>query len=111
MKPQEPASLNLKHTLGVSISLVLGGILIWVIQLARSGEPIGYVILTGLGVILVLPVVGLVLYLLIGAIGKLQRGQSTDDVKTILRDATGVTGPKSGIGSIALANAEQPKPS
>ncbi|MCP4995917.1 MAG: hypothetical protein GY934_19390 [Gammaproteobacteria bacterium] len=83
MKQQEPASLNLKHSLGVSVSLVLGGILIWVIQLARGGEPIGYVILTGLGVILVLPVVGLVLYLLIGAIGKLQRGQSTDDVKTI----------------------------
>ncbi len=83
MKQQEPVRVSLKHTLGFALALVLGGILIWIIQLARGGEPIGYVILTGLGVILVLPVVGLVLYLLIGAIGKLRRGQSSDDVKTI----------------------------
>ncbi len=83
MKQQKPAGISIKHTLVVALSLVLGGILIWIIQLARGGEPIGYIILTGLGVILILPVVGWVLYLLIGAIGKLQHGQSTDDVKTI----------------------------
>ncbi len=85
MNRDEQSYISLKHTFVFAFSLVLGGVLIWIIQLARGGDPIGYVILTGLGVILVLPVVGLVLYMLIGAISKLQQNQVThlDDVKTI----------------------------
>lgn len=85
MKRHEQSGVSLKHTFVVAFSLMLGGILIWVIQLARSGDPIGYIILTGLGVILVLPVVGLVLYMLMGAVSKLQQSQGAhlDDVKTI----------------------------
>ncbi len=85
MKRHEQSRVNVKHTFAFAFALMLGGILIWIIQLARGGDPIGYVILTGLGVILVLPVVGLVLYMLIEAISKLQQSQVThlDDVKTI----------------------------
>ncbi len=92
MKRHEQPGISLKHTFVVAFSLVLGSILIWIIQLARGGDPIGYVILTGLGVILVLQVVGVVLAMLLGAISKLQQNQVThiDDVKTIYETQRGL---------------------
>ncbi len=77
--------INIKHTFVVAMALVIGGVIIWVIQLARNGDPIGYIILTGTGVLLALPVVGLVLYMLIIALGKMQQngGMHIDDIKTI----------------------------
>ncbi len=77
--------INLKHVFVVSLALVVGGVIIWVIQLARNGDPIGYIILTGAGVLLALPVVGLVLYMLIIALGKMQQngGIHLDDIKTM----------------------------
>ncbi|MCP4407054.1 MAG: hypothetical protein GY807_04710, partial [Gammaproteobacteria bacterium] len=77
--------INIKHTFVVAMALVIGGVIIWVIQLARNGDPIGYIILTGTGVLLALPVVGLVLYMLIIALGKMQQngGMHLDDIKTM----------------------------
>ena len=76
--------LSAKHTLAVMLALIGGGLLIWIIQLARQGDPIGYIILTGLGVLASLPVVGGVLYLLIVAIGKTMQGRpSGQELKTV----------------------------
>ena len=79
------SGISAKHTATVIGALLLGGLLIWIIQLARAGDPVGYIILTGLGVLLVLPIVGGVLALLIGAVGKMQPPQalSRDDLKSI----------------------------
>ena len=76
--------LSAKHTLAVMLALIGGGLLVWIIQLARQGDPIGYIILTGLGVLASLPVVGGVLYLLIVAIGKTMQGRpSGQELKTV----------------------------
>ncbi|MEM7343226.1 MAG: hypothetical protein AAF485_03210 [Chloroflexota bacterium] len=77
------AGINIKHSFAVAMAVVIGGILIWIIQLARNGDPIGYIILAGGGVLLALPVVGLVLYMLIIAISKLQQQPNLTDMKTI----------------------------
>ncbi|MEW5958868.1 MAG: hypothetical protein AB1801_14140 [Chloroflexota bacterium] len=39
------------RTLAVMIALAGAGLLIWIIQLARQGDPVGYIMLTGLGVL------------------------------------------------------------
>jgi len=84
-KDHKETVINVKHAFGFALALVIGGVIIWVIQLARNGDPIGYIILTGIGVLLALPVVGLVLYMLIIAIGKMQHNGGThlDDIKTM----------------------------
>lgn len=84
-KEHKETVINVKHAFGFALALVIGGVIIWVIQLARNGDPIGYIILTGVGVLLALPVVGLVLYMLIIAIGKMQHNGGThhDDIKTM----------------------------
>jgi hypothetical protein len=90
MEPQHRSAhtgqgVSAKHTLVVIVALVSSGLLVWIIQLARAGDPVGYIILTGLGVLLVLPIVGGVLALLINTIGKLQAPPSLprDDLKAI----------------------------
>jgi hypothetical protein len=84
-KDNKGTVINTRHAFGFALALVMGGVIIWVIQLARNGDPIGYIILTGVGVLLALPVVGLVLYMLIIAIGKMQHNGGThlDDIKTM----------------------------
>ena len=84
MNQKQPNRLSAKHTLVVMLALIGGGLLIWIIQLARQGDPIGYIILTGLGVLTSLPVVGGVLYLLIVAVGKTMQGRpSGQELKTV----------------------------
>ena len=84
MDPKQSNRLSAKHTLAVMLALIGGGLLVWIIQLARQGDPIGYIILTGLGVLASLPVVGGVLYLLIVAIGKTMQGRpSGQELKTV----------------------------
>ena len=79
-----PNRLSAKHTLAVMLALIGGGLLVWIIQLARQGDPIGYIILTGLGVLASMPVMGVVLYMLIIAIGKtIQPGGNRQEMKTI----------------------------
>ena len=82
---QKPSHrLSAKHTLAVMLVLIGGGLLVWIIQLARQGDPVGYIILTGLGVLASLPVVGGVLYLLIVAVGKTMQGRpSGQELKTV----------------------------
>jgi len=75
-----------KHTLAIVGALLATGLLVWIIQLARSGDPIGYIILTGLGVLLAMPVTGGVVALLLHAVSKLtvpQQGRARDDLKAI----------------------------
>jgi hypothetical protein len=84
MDQKQSNRLSAKHTLAVMLALIGGGLLVWIIQLARQGDPIGYIILTGLGVLASLPVVGGVLYLLIVAIGKTMQGRpSGHELKTV----------------------------
>ena len=84
MDQKQSNRLSAKHTLAVMLALIGGGLLVWIIQLARQGDPIGYIILTGLGVLASLPVVGGVLYLLIVAIGKTMQGRpSGQELKTV----------------------------
>jgi hypothetical protein len=81
---RQPFRVSARHTLAVMITLVSGGLLIWIIQLARQGDPVGYIILTGLGMLASLPVVGGVLYMLIVAIGKvLQARSAPSELKTV----------------------------
>jgi hypothetical protein len=84
MEHKEPSRISAKHTMAVMAALIGGGVLIWIIQLARQGDPIGYIILTGLGVLASLPVVGGVLYMLIVAVGKTMQGRPTgQELKTV----------------------------
>jgi hypothetical protein len=84
MDRKQSNRLSAKHTLAVMLALIGGGLLVWIIQLARQGDPIGYIILTGLGVLASLPVVGGVLYLLIVAVGKTMQGRpSGQELKTV----------------------------
>jgi hypothetical protein len=84
MDQKQSNRFSAKHTLAVMLALIGGGLLVWIIQLARQGDPIGYIILTGLGVLASLPVVGGVLYLLIVAVGKTMQGRpSGQELKTV----------------------------
>ncbi|MEW5956879.1 MAG: hypothetical protein AB1801_04085 [Chloroflexota bacterium] len=84
MNQQHPHRVSARHTLAVMIALTGAGLLVWITQLARQGDPVGYIILTGLGVLASLPVAGGVLYLLIVAIGKvLQTRSAPAELKTV----------------------------
>ncbi|GAB4428762.1 MAG: hypothetical protein Kow0031_09080 [Anaerolineae bacterium] len=78
--------VSAKHTLAITGALLMAGLLVWIIQLARAGDPVGYIILTGLGVLLALPVTGGVLAMLLHSTGKLitpQHRYGRDDLKSI----------------------------
>jgi multisubunit Na+/H+ antiporter MnhG subunit len=78
--------VSAKHTLSITGVLLGAGLLVWIIQLARAGDPVGYIILTGLGVLLALPVTGGVLAMLLHAAGKVTRPPNSptrDDLKSI----------------------------
>ena len=84
MNPKPPHNVSAKHTFAVVLALMIGGLLAWVIQLARQGDPIGYIILTGLGVLVSVPVVGGVLYMLMIALGKIMQPRpTTHEMKTV----------------------------
>lgn len=84
MNPKSSNGISARHTFAVVLALIIGGLLVWVIQLARQEDPIGYIILTGLGVLISVPVVGVVLYMLIIALGKtLQPRPNTHEMKTV----------------------------
>ncbi|HEX9923290.1 MAG TPA: hypothetical protein VGD99_11575, partial [Anaerolineae bacterium] len=71
-----------RYVFAITLALVSSGLLIWIIQLARQGEPVGYIILTGLGMLLALLVCGLVLRLLLMATNR-SSAQPLSDLKTI----------------------------
>lgn len=48
----------------------LAGLCVWIIQLARAGEPVAYAVLTGLAAILFLLVSAVVLFMLLWGLGK-----------------------------------------
>ncbi len=78
--------VSAKHTFAITGALLVAGLLVWIIQLARAGDPIGYIILTGLGVLLALPVTGGVLAMLLHAAGKVTTSPNSptrDDLKSI----------------------------
>jgi hypothetical protein len=71
-----------RHVFALTLALVCGGIIIWIIHLARQGDPVGYIILTGGGVLILLIVAGLV-------IGFVLRQASLADSRRSLRGQTG----------------------
>jgi hypothetical protein len=84
MNQKSANGLMAKHIFAAVLAFVVGGLLVWVIQLARQGDPVGYIILTGLGVLLSLLVAGLVLYILIIAIGKITQVRPyPNEMKTV----------------------------
>jgi len=86
MIPKPDGGVRARTIFAVVLAVIIGGLLVWIIQLARQGDPIGYIILTGLGVLASMPVMGVVLYMLIMAIGTLramQPGGNRQEMKTI----------------------------
>lgn len=84
MNPKTDGGVRARTIFAVVLAVIIGGLLVWIIQLARQGDPIGYIILTGLGVLASMPVMGVVLYMLIMAIGKtMQSGGNRQEMKTI----------------------------
>lgn len=84
MNPKPDGGVRARTIFAVVLAVIIGGLLVWIIQLARQGDPIGYIILTGLGVLASMPVMGVVLYMLIMAIGKtMQPGGNRQEMKTI----------------------------
>ena len=84
MNPKTDGGIRARTIFAVVLAVIIGGLLVWIIQLARQGDPIGYIILTGLGVLASMPVMGVVLYMLIIAIGKtIQPRANTHEMKTI----------------------------
>jgi|GEM_PF-2213717 len=84
MNPKPDDGVRARTIFPVVLAVIIGGLLVWIIQLARQGDPIGYIILTGLGVLASMPVMGVVLYMLIIAIGKtVQPRANTREMKTI----------------------------
>lgn len=71
-----------RYTFAITFTLVSGGLFVWIIQLARQGEPVGYIILTGLGMLLALLVCGIVLRLLLMAANR-PSSQPLSDLKTL----------------------------
>ena len=50
-----------RYAFAVVLAITLGLAQIWIIQLARNGEAVGYIILTGEGILVTVLVVGLVI--------------------------------------------------
>ncbi len=52
-----------RHTFAAILAVGVVGLFVWVIQLARQGDPVGYIILTGTGMLIFLLVTGIVFHL------------------------------------------------
>jgi hypothetical protein len=50
-----------RHSLAISLGLGLTGVVVWVIQLARWGEPVGYMIITAAIILVSVGVIGFIL--------------------------------------------------
>ena len=84
MDPNTDSGVRTRTIFAVVLAVIIGGLLVWIIQLARQGDPIGYIILTGLGVLTAIPIVGVVLYMLIIAIGNTMQPRAySHEMKTI----------------------------
>jgi hypothetical protein len=83
---EQTAKPRARYAFAITLALVSGGLFIWIIQLARQGEPVGYIILTGLGMLLALLVCGLVLRLLLMAANR-SSAQPLNDLKTIYKSS------------------------
>ncbi len=70
-----------RHTFAAVAAVGVIGILIWIIELARRGDPVGYIILTGTGMMIFLVVIGLVLRLVITATN--QSSRQPNNLKTM----------------------------
>ncbi len=78
---EEKRGISAKHTFAVTLAVVIGSLFIWIVQLARQGDPVGYIILTGAGVLLSLLVVGVVLRLVLA--GANQPPRQHPEMKTV----------------------------
>ena len=74
--------LRARHIFALTLALGLVGVLVWVIQLARQNEPVGYIILTGAGILLALLVSGFVVGLVLRLVLSAQPRQA-DNLKTV----------------------------
>jgi hypothetical protein len=80
---EKKIGVNPKHTFAVALAVVIGSLFIWIVQLARQGDPVGYIILTGTGVLLTLLVVGVVLRLLLAVSSQSSGGPGRSDMKHV----------------------------
>ena len=56
MNPEEKRGIRARHVLVVILGLGATGVLVWIIQLARQGEPVGYMLLTAVVILAALGV-------------------------------------------------------
>jgi len=71
MEHREKKGVRARHVFALVLALILGLTNIWIIQLARAGDPVGYILLTGEGVLATVLVVGLVIAFTIGQAAKM----------------------------------------
>lgn len=60
-----------RHVFALALAIIVGLTNIWIIQLARAGDPVGYILLTGEGVLATVLVVGMVIAFTIGQTAKM----------------------------------------
>ena len=72
MNPEEKRGIRARYVLVVILGLGATGVLVWVIQLARQGEPVGYMLLTTVVILAALGVFGVMLGFVLRQVVKAQ---------------------------------------
>jgi hypothetical protein len=85
MEHSEKKGIRARHVFAFMLAVVMGLTNIWIIQLAREGDPVGYMILTFEGVLGTILVVGLVIAFVIGQTAKVNNisGPPRRDLKDL----------------------------
>lgn len=71
MEHREKKGVRARHVFAFVLAIILGFTNIWIIQLAREGDPVGYLLLAGEGVLVTVLIVGLVIAFTIGQAAKM----------------------------------------
>ncbi len=88
MEYREKKGVRGRHVLAVMLAIMAGLTNIWIIQMARSGDPVGYMLLAGEGVLASVLVVGLIIAFTIGQMAKMSHtaGNASGRSRSELKD-------------------------
>ncbi len=85
---------SVKHTFAIMSVLTMAGLFIWIVQLARQGELVGYVILIGVGATAFILIIALAFRILMEGVGTVMVGRSTSpnggQIMKTIRDTNAV---------------------
>lgn len=70
---EEKRGFSARHSLSITLGLGLTGVAVWVIQLARWGEPVGYMLITAAIILVSVGVIGFIIGFILRQVAK---GQS-----------------------------------